>query len=448
MVSKNRGKTLSIGIVGAGIAGMSAAWLLSKRHEVTVFEKDGRIGGHANTVDVNGIGVDTGFIVYNVKNYPNLIALFNHLGVSTRPTEMSFGVSVGAGDFEYAGSNLLGLIAQKRNLIRPRFWAMARDILRFYREAPEAPGKPKSERLTLGQYLTTRRYSEAFVRDHLLPMGAAIWSTPVDVMLDYPLDAFIRFCDNHGLLRISNRPQWRTVVGGSREYVKRLTAPYSDAIHPNSEISKVWSDAAGAHVAVRGGTVHRFDQVVLASHADQTLKMLDRPEAGEQRLLGTFKYQRNKAILHTDSSLMPVNRKVWSSWNYLSETRDDKNAVCVTYWMNKLQSLPGDRSFFVTLNPVHTPREHGIVRNFTYHHPIFDNDAVAAQRMLWNIQGRRGIWFCGSYFGHGFHEDALQSGLAVAEALGGVKRPWSVARESGRINLPEDWPSPPARDAA
>ena len=246
MVSKNRGKTLSIGIVSAGIAGMSATQLLSKRHQVTVFEKDGRIGGHANTVDVNGIGVDTGFIVYNVKNYPNLIALFNHLGVSTRPTEMSFGVSVGAGDFEYAGSNLLGLIAQKRNLIRPRFWAMARDILRFYREAPEAPGKTKVRAPHPRPILDDPPIFRAFVRDHLLPMGAAIWSTPVDVMLDYPLDAFIRFCDNHGLLRISNRPQWRTVVGGSREYVKRLTAPYSDAIHPNSEISKVWSDAAGA----------------------------------------------------------------------------------------------------------------------------------------------------------------------------------------------------------
>ncbi len=431
---------LRIGVVGTGIAGMSAAWLLSQNHDITVFEKDDRIGGHTNTVDVGGLGVDTGFIVYNVANYPNLIALFDHLRVATQETDMSFGVSVNQGDFEYSGGDLHGLFAQKRNLMRPRFWAMLKDILRFYRDAPDAIHDDPDDSVTLGQYLRLNGYSKAFQRDHLLPMGAAIWSTPVDTMLDYPLNAFLRFCDNHGLLQISDRPQWRTVVGGSQEYVKKLTANYQDDVMTNSAVTKVWSDASGAFVEVRNGIVHQFDHVVMASHADQSLRMLNSYDPAERKLLETFTYQPNKAILHTDPSLMPKNPKAWSSWNYLSESRDGEDNVCVTYWMNRLQNLKTETNYFVTLNPTHMPKDGTIVRSFLYHHPMFDREAVAAQRMLWNIQGQRRLWFCGSYFGHGFHEDALQSGLAVAEALGGVRRPWSVENESGRINLPQDWP--------
>lgn len=439
---------LKVGIIGSGIAGMSASWLLSLNHDVTIFEKDDRIGGHTNTVMTDGIGVDTGFIVYNDKNYPNLVALFDHFGVDTQATDMSFGVSVGLGNFEYAGSDFWGLIAQKRNLLRPRFWAMVRDILRFYKEAPALLLKDEIPNLSLGEFLKQNNYSQSFQRDHLLPMGAAIWSTPVETMLDYPLEAFIRFCDNHGLLQIAERPQWRTVVGGSHEYIKKLTQPYKDHIHLNRAAAAVWSEDGRVMVEDRFGTVEAFDHVVLASHADQSLELLRKPDPAEEKLLKTFSYQPNKAILHTDESLMPKNKKAWSSWNYLSETRDDTDDVCVTYWMNNLQHIKGDKDYFVTLNPTHMPKSDTIIRSFLYHHPLFDRDAVAAQRMLWNLQGKNNIWYCGSYFGHGFHEDGLQSGLAVAEAIGGQRRPWCVENESGRINLPKDWSHLVKKEAA
>ena len=424
-----------IGIVGTGIAGMSAAWLLSKHHKVTIFEKDDRIAGHTNTVDLNGLGVDTGFIVYNVKNYPNLIALFDHLGVTTQSTDMSFGVSIDQGGFEYSGGDLAGLFAQKSNVLRPRFWRMVKDILRFYREAPLTLNDDAYNEITLGEYLFYQGYSETFQRDHLLPMGAAIWSTPVDTMLEYPLSAFLRFCENHGLLQISDRPEWRTVVGGSREYIKCLTKDYHHEIQTNRAVEQVWSDASGAYIKDRNGDVSRFDQVVMASHADQALNMLRSPSADETKLLGTFAYQPNKAILHTDPSLMPKRKGAWSSWNYLSARDNGQNSVCVTYWMNKLQNLNVDTDYFVTLNPSKLPNEDTILRSFIYHHPVFDHHAMAAQKRLWNLQGKQRLWFCGSYFGYGFHEDGLQSGLAVAEALGGARRPWSVENESGRIHL-------------
>ena len=376
-----------IGIVGSGISGLSAAWLLSKHHNVTIFEKDDRIGGHSNTVDLNGLGVDTGFIVYNVKNYPNLIALFDHLRVTTQATVMSFGVSVDQGRFEYSGGDLLSLFAQKSNLLRPRFWKMIKDILRFYREAPQALKIDAYSEITLGEYLSQHGYSEPFQRDHLLPMGAAIWSTPVNTMLDYPLVAFLRFCDNHGLLQISDRPEWRTVNGGSREYVKSLTKDFRHKIQTNRVVAQVWSDASNAYIKDRSGDVSRFDHVVMASHADQSLKMLKSPSADETELLGTFAYQANKAILHTDPSLMPKNKGAWSSWNYLSARENGQDSVCVTYWMNKLQNLNADTNYFVTLNPSQLPKEDTILRSFIYHHPVFDHYAIASQKRLWDLQG-------------------------------------------------------------
>ena len=437
-----------IGIVGTGIAGMSAAWLLSKHHAVTVFEKDDRIGGHSNTVEVNGLGIDTGFIVYNVKNYPNLIALFEHLGVSTQTTNMSFGVSVDQGDFEYSGGDLLGLFAQKSNLLRPRFWKMIKDILRFYREAPLELNNNSNHDVTLGEYLTKHDYSETFQRDHLLPMGAAIWSTPVDTMLEYPLSAFLQFCDNHGLLQISDRPEWRTVVDGSKEYVKCLIKDYHHNIRINRAVTQVWSDDNGAYIKDSNNNVFSFDQVVIASHADQALNMLKSPSVDEIDLLSTFSYQTNKAILHTDQSLMPNNKGAWSSWNYLSARANGQDCVCVTYWMNKLQNINSDKNYFVTLNPPKLPKKDTILRNFMYQHPVFDRHTMAAQKKLWSLQGKRRLWFCGSYFGHGFHEDGLQSGLAVAEEIGGERRPWSVKNESGRIYLPKDWPIHNTKEAA
>lgn len=441
-------KEMKVAVIGSGIAGMSASWLLSLGHDVHVYEKDDRIGGHTNTIMVDGTGVDTGFIVYNQKNYPNLVALFNHFGVETQETDMSFGVSIDQGDFEYAGTDIFGLLAQKKNIFRVRFWQMLRDILRFYKHAPDALKHKDLAHLSLGEYLKKFGYSEAFQRDHLLPMGAAIWSTPIDTMLEYPLKSFVDFCENHGLLQVSERPVWRTVVGGSHEYVRKLTQTYGKSIHLNRAAQHVWSGPNGAFVEDRDGQVERYDHVVMACHADQTLKLLKDVEPAEEKLFKAFSYQPNKAILHTDASLMPKNKKAWCSWNYLSEQGEDSRDVCVTYWMNKLQNLPGDTDYFVTLNPTHAPQEGKIIRSFLYHHPLFNREAVAAQRMLWNIQGQRKIWYCGSYFGYGFHEDALQSGLAVAEALGGIKRPWIVDNPSGRINLPLDWLQTKRQDAA
>jgi uncharacterized protein len=427
-----------IAVVGTGISGLATAWLLSQRHEVTVYEKDDRIGGHTNTVTLDGPAgpthVDTGFIVYNDRNYPNLVALFDHLGIETRATEMSFAASLDGGRFEYSGSGLGGVLAQPVNALRPRMWQMLRDLLRFYREAPKALQAAGAADLTLGAYLTTNGYGEAFVRDHLLPMGAAIWSTPVGGMLDYPLAAFVGFCENHGLLSLNERPQWRTVVGGSRSYVERVIAPFQSRIHLNTAVTAIYRSRHGVRIEDRQGGARDFDQVVIAAHADQALSMLADADPAERRLLGAFRYERNLAVLHSDPALMPRARRAWAAWNFLSRGRGDGQKVCVTYWMNRLQHLPDALPLFVTLNPLERPAQGAIHRTFLYQHPVYDRAAIRAQRLLWNLQGVRRTWFCGSYFGHGFHEDGLQAGLAVAEQLGGLERPWRVAEPNGRIH--------------
>jgi uncharacterized protein len=429
---------LRIAVIGTGISGMSAAWLLSQRHDVTVYERAPRIGGHSHTVDVvNGTGltpVDTGFIVYNEAAYPNLTALFAHLQVPTERSNMSFAVSLDGGRLEYSG-NLAGLFAQKRNIFSPRFWSMLTDIQRFYREAPTDVTALDELCTTLGDYLDMRSYGAAFRDDHLLPMAGAIWSAPPDTMLRYPAASFIRFHDNHGLLRIANRPQWRTVTGGSRSYVERLTACYRDRVELRIGAERI--RRFGDRVSVRdtAGRIVPFDHVVIAAHADEALGMLEDATAEESGLLGAFRYSKNLAILHRDAALMPKRRAVWSSWNYIGPpTGPDAAAACtVTYWMNRLQNIAAPESLFVTLNPQRAPKPSTIIETQTYDHPIFDTAAIRAQRRLWSLQGRRRTWFCGSYFGAGFHEDGLQSGLAVAEALGGVRRPWHVENESGRI---------------
>jgi len=424
---------------------MSATWLLNHRHDVTVYERAPRLGGHSNTVEVDTasgtIPVDTGFIVYNPLNYPNLTALFDHLGVATKPSDMSFGVSLAGGRLEYAGGNLAGLFAQKRNLLRPRFWSMLRDLLRFYREAPEATATLTDPHITLGNYLRRGGYGTAFIHDHLLPMAAAIWSAPPDAMLDYPAAAFIQFHANHGLLQLSDRPQWRTVEGGSRAYVDRLTASFADRIRLDCGALSVCRDTQGPMVRDASGNEERFDHVVLATHADQALALLGDADESERAVLGAFRYSRNLAVLHTDARFMPKRRAAWSSWNFLGEESSAGN-LSVTYWMNRLQSIAGATDLFVTLNPPRPPRAGTLLRSEIYEHPMFDTSAMLAQSQLWSLQGLRGTWFCGAYFGAGFHEDGLQAGLAVAEALGGMRRPWTVANESGRIQLPQhDAPS-------
>jgi predicted NAD/FAD-binding protein len=431
----------SIAVIGTGISGMSAAWLLSRAHDVTVYESDRRPGGHSNTVTVKSakgdIAVDTGFIVYNEVTYPNLTALFAHLGVPTQLSNMSFAVSLANGELEYSGNGLGGLFAEKRNLIRPRFWSMLKDLHRFYREAPRDLAMLEEVHTSLGDYLDAGAYGAAFRTDHLLPMASAIWSAPTQDMLRYPAAAFIRFQDNHGLLRLRNRPPWRTVRGGSRSYVDRLTASFRNRVHLGAKVVAV--RRSDNHVAVRdaSGKVQSFDDVVIAAHADQALAMLDNPTTEEQALLGAFRYSRNIAVLHADPALMPKRRAVWSSWNHIGAGADaDAEYPTVTYWMNLLQDIPQQTPLFVTLNPNRVPRDE--LHREIYEHPLFDAAAIAAQRRLWSLQGRCNTWFCGAYFGAGFHEDGLQAGLAVAEALGGVRRPWRVENESARITVHED----------
>jgi predicted NAD/FAD-binding protein len=421
---------MDIAVVGSGIAGLSAAWLLSQRHRVTLYESAGRPGGHSNTVDIGGVPVDTGFIVYNESTYPNLTALFAHLGVRTKASEMSFAVSLDGGDLEYAGTGLNGLFAQRTNLLRPRFWSMLRDLRRFYRNASAHAGMI-SPAITLGQFLDAGGYGEAFQQDHLLPMAAAIWSASAETLRDYPALHFIRFCENHGLLKFTGRPVWRTVEGGSREYVKKLTADVQERFF-GCTVRSIRRDADSVVIRTGDGSERIFDHAVLACHADQALFLLDHPTASEHSLLSSFRYTKNRAVLHGDTRLMPKRRAVWASWNYLAN-RDHTDQPHVTYWMNRLQGLPDAPPLFLTLNPAAEPET--ILHEEIYHHPAFDTDSMRAQQNLWELQGRRRTWFCGAYFGAGFHEDGLQSGLAVAEQLGGVRRPWTVPNESGRITV-------------
>ena len=423
-------RQMKIAVIGSGVAALSSAWLLTQRHAVTLYEKADRLGGHSNTVTARTaageMAVDTGFICFNDATYPNLIALFAHLGVETRATDMSFAVSLDDGRFEYAAP---GLFAQRRNVLRPRFWSMLGEILRFYREAPIDLGGLTDPNLTLGEYLKRQGFSEAFRDDHLLPMAAAIWSSPAHTLMNYPAEAFIRFCSNHGLLKLVGRPMWRTMEGGSRVYVERLAREIGD-VRLNRGVTSVCRVEQGVMVHDSQGGVERFDHVVIGAHADQALSMLAEPTAREKEVLGAFSYSRNLTVLHTDACLMPRRRRAWASWNYIGA--DD--GLCVTYWMNRLQGLPG-QNLLVTLNPPRPPRPDTLLRSELFEHPVFSPAAIQAQKQLWSLQGQGGVWFCGAHFGAGFHEDGLQSGLAVAEQLGGVRRPWSVENESGRIHL-------------
>jgi predicted NAD/FAD-binding protein len=426
-------------VIGGGIAGLGAAWLLAPHHRVTLLERNSYLGGHANTVPVEDPGgpfwVDTGFMVFNRRNYPLLCGLFDYLGVRSHPTTMSFSASLDAGRVEYAGTSLNTLFAQRRNLASLRFLRMVREILRFNREAKRHLRLNEPRALTLGEFLDGRGFGRALIDDYLLPMAAAIWSCPTTTMLSFPFATFARFFNNHGLLDLSGRPQWMTVSGGSRSYVERLKETFRGEFRTDCAVESIRRDGRGITVQTRNGERLQFDQVVLASHADESLAMLTAPTAAETRLLGAFGYQPNRVFLHTDASLMPRERRTWSSWNYLRQPKaDGVNAVSVTYWMNSLQDLATDRDVFVSLNPPSEPRPQSIVRRFEYDHPIFDDAAIEAQQAMASIQGADRIWYCGSYLGYGFHEDGLRSAVDVARSLG-ADIPWATVPASPRPGM-------------
>jgi len=400
---------------------MASAWLLSRAHDVVLYEAGSYLGGHTNTVDVTLDGLtspaDTGFLVYNTNTYPNLIGMLDELQVGSYATDMSFGVSMNNGQLEWAGTDLNSVFAQRRNLISASFLLMLKEILRFNKAAPAYLERSMQNGISLGELLTAEKYGEIFRDAYLLPMAAAIWSSSPGDILKFPASSFIRFCMNHSLLQVNDRPKWQTVQGGAREYVRKMAIRLND-VRLNSPVESVLRTPDEALVLTAGKT-ERFDAVVFGTHAPDTENMLIDASAEEQALLGAVKYQPNVAYLHTDLTLMPQQRKVWSAWNYLgAEKTDGSNPVCVSYWLNKLQQLPFPTPLIVTLNPIHQPDPAKVLRSFQYQHPVFDQAAIHAQQRLGQIQGKNRCWFAGAWTGYGFHEDGLKSALRVASEFG------------------------------
>jgi predicted NAD/FAD-binding protein len=422
-------RRLKIAVIGSGVSGASAAWALHPLHEVTLYEKATRAGGHTATVDVDydglSIPVDTGFIVYNEPNYPNLTALFAELGIATHASDMSFALSLDHGKLEWSGAGLSSLFAQKRNLLRPSFLLMIREILRFNKTCllDRAAGHLVSR--SIGDYLDWRGFSPGFTNNYLVPMAAAIWSTPAAKMLQFPAEHFINFFDNHRLI-YSKQHQWRTVTGGSRNYLEKLLQPLGDHLKLGLGVRAVMRNQAGVTVIDDSGEETHFDKVIFAAHSDQTRRMLVDATDQEKRLLAAVPYQPNRVVLHRDPSLMPQRRKVWASWNYLRSSSEGGNAdVAVTYWMNRLQAIDDRFPLFVTLNPDREPDPRKVFAEFSYDHPQFSADSVQAQRALADMQGHNNSYFAGAWTGYGFHEDGLTSGLKAATALGAIL-PWST----------------------
>jgi uncharacterized protein len=429
---------LKIAVVGSGISGLSCAWALSQRHDVTLIEAENRIGGHSNTVDVKtasgNVAIDTGFIVFNSWTYPNLTALMDYLDQDVTATQMSFSVTADNGHYEYSGDHLGTLFGTKRQWFSPQHWRMMLDLLKFYRKA-ETHVDGVAVGTSLGTYLSDYGYGEHFIQRHILPMSGAIWSATPDQIAHYPFHAFIQFFKNHRLFILGNRPDWQTVTGGSRSYVSKLIEDGRFESRINTPVVKVERQRGSVKLHFADGQSDVFDEVVLATHADQALAMMAQPSRQEYALLSLFKTSANKVYLHRDKALMPRNRRFWSGWNYRMPNGGKATTPDVTYWMNALQKLQSPDQHFVSLNPSTPPDPKLIDGTFNFRHPIFNAATLEAQRALWPLQGVDRIWYCGAWFGAGFHEDGLQAGLAVAEQLGGVRRPWSVENESSRIHL-------------
>jgi predicted NAD/FAD-binding protein len=412
-----------IAVIGSGISGLAVAHELADLAQITLFEAGGHFGGHSHTVDVrlNGVrhGVDTGFLVFNHRTYPRLVELFDSLGVATAPSEMSFSVQVPHQGIEWSGCDLNTVFAQRANLLRPRFLGMLAQILRFNRLARGLAEGGDAAMMSepIADFLDRHGFGEAFRDWYLLPMLGCIWSCPTDQMLRFPVATMIRFCHNHGLIQISDRPQWHTVVGGSRNYVRKMLAGIGDA-RLRCPVRSVRRTAAGVLVATDRGT-ERFDEVVLACHSDQALDLLADASADERAVLGAMRYQPNRAVLHTDTGLLPRRRLAWAAWNYerAADASQEQSAVCLHYLINRLQPLPWRTPVVVSLNPSRQPDPAKVLGTYDYSHPVFDAAAIAAQRRLAQIQGCSNTWFCGAWTRYGFHEDGLMSGLAVSAAL-------------------------------
>ena len=415
---------MNIAVIGSGISGLAAAWLLSSQHNLTLFEADRRLGGHTNTVDVTLDGVthpvDTGFLVFNDRTYPNLIQLFELLGVRSAAADMSFSFRMENTGMEWAGTNLASVFAQKRNLLRPNFLRMVKDIVRFNRETTELMKVEQAISGTLQEYLDKQNYSVAFREWYLVPMAAAIWSSPMQQIMAFPLKTFLRFCFNHGLLQVNDRPQWRTVIGGGREYVRRMAQTISD-IRLNTPVHKIHRHKNGVELVTGNGSTEKFDHVILACHSDQSLALLADADADEKSILGAIKYQPNQAILHTDPSFLPKRKIAHAAWNFHAGYGENADRpIAVTYLINKLQPLPFSRPVMVTLNPHREPNAKNVIQRLEYSHPLFDEAAIKAQRKMDTLQGRHHTWYCGAWTRYGFHEDGLTSGLRVASFFGAV----------------------------
>jgi predicted NAD/FAD-binding protein len=407
---------MKIAIIGSGISGLASAYFLHKKYDITIFEKNDYIGGHSNTANITfdrkKIAIDTGFIVFNFRTYPNLKNLFEELGVEIEKSNMSFGIKDFDQNFEYSGNDLAGLFAQKSNIFKPKFLKMLFDIVKFNKSATKLVQNDRiSNEITLDQFVSDLKLGEYFKNYYLFPMAGAIWSCPLELIKNYPAKIFLQFFYNHGLLRIFKQPQWYTVKNGSQEYVKKLTAEFSDKIKLNCEIVKSEQKNNKIILTDEKKKQYEFDKVIFASHADQTYKIIKDKTLEEKQILSQIKYSKNIAILHKDQNQMPQNKKAWASWVYLSSAR--KNAVSLTYWMNNLQNLGTEKPIFVTLNPIKNISAKNIIAKYNYEHPIFDLNSVNATQNLEKIQGQRNIYFCGAWTKYGFHEDGVNSAINI-----------------------------------